>query len=116
MGLEIPVTANIGPGLLIHHGWSTVLNDSVTLGANVTLLHSVTIGGTKDGAPTIGDRVTIAAGAIIIGPVTIGDDVVIGAGSVVTKDVPSGSVVAGNPAKVLSKSHNRFPINCFSEL
>lgn len=35
--------------------------------------------------------------------VTIGDGVTIGAGAVVTKDVPSRVLVAGNPAKVIKE-------------
>ena len=34
--------------------------------------------------------------------VTIGDNSIIGAGAVVTKDVPKNTVVAGNPARVIS--------------
>ncbi len=52
-------------------------------------------------AVTIGNRVWIAGGAIILPGVTIGDEAVISAGSVVTKDVGARQVVAGNPAKVI---------------
>lgn len=54
------------------------------------------------GRVCIGDNVFIGMGAIILKGVTIGDNVVVGAGSVVTHDIPSGSIVAGNPARVLS--------------
>ena len=50
---------------------------------------------------TIGARVWIGGGAIILPGVTIGDSAVVGAGSVVTKDVAPYTVVAGNPARVL---------------
>lgn len=52
---------------------------------------------------TIGNRVWIGGGSIILSGVTIGDDSVIGAGSVVTKNIPSGVVAAGNPCKVIRK-------------
>jgi serine acetyltransferase len=52
--------------------------------------------------PSIGDRVFIGAGAIIIGAVDVGDDAVIGAGAVVTKSVPPRGVVVGNPARVIA--------------
>ncbi len=55
---------------------------------------------TKD-RTRIGDRVTIGAGAIVLGPITVGDDAVIGAGAVVVDDVPDGAVVVGNPARVV---------------
>ena len=50
---------------------------------------------------TIGDRVFVGYGAVIMPGVTIGDNVVVGALSVVTRDVPSNCVVVGAPAKVL---------------
>jgi maltose O-acetyltransferase len=49
---------------------------------------------------TIGDRVWLGAGAIVLPGVTIGDDVTIGAGSLVTTDVPSGSLAYGHPCRV----------------
>ncbi len=48
------------------------------------------------------DNVFIGCNSTILGGVKIGPNAVIGAGSVVTKDVPKNSVVAGNPAKVIS--------------
>ncbi|RVU35717.1 sugar O-acetyltransferase [Rheinheimera riviphila] len=48
---------------------------------------------------TIGNRVWIGGGAIVLPGVTIGDDAVIAAGSIVTKDVPAATLVKGNPAR-----------------
>lgn len=53
---------------------------------------------------TIGKSVFIGARAIVLKGVTIGDRAIVGAGAVVTKDVPAGAIVAGNPARVVSKS------------
>lgn len=50
---------------------------------------------------TIGSRVWIGGGTIVLAGVTIGDDTTIGAGSVVTRDIPSGVVAVGNPCKVI---------------
>jgi acetyltransferase-like isoleucine patch superfamily enzyme len=36
-------------------------------------------------------------------PVVIGENAVVGAGAVVTKDVPDNCIVAGNPARIISK-------------
>ncbi len=51
---------------------------------------------------TIGSRVFIGAGAIVLPGATIGDDCIIGAGSLVAGDIPSNSVAVGNPARVVS--------------
>lgn len=58
--------------------------------------------GPEMGKPvTIGDRVWIGGGSIILPGVTIGDDAVIGAGSVVTRSIPARVVAAGNPCRVI---------------
>lgn len=69
------------------------------VGADCTIFHQVTLGvnGRKSlkVGPILGDRVSIGAGAKIIGPVKIGNDVTVGANAVVTKDVPDGATVVG---------------------
>ena len=109
LGCEIPASTNIGKGLIIHHGRSTVLNKYVILGNNVTLKHNTTIGNKEDvygndlGSPVIEDNVIIGPHSIILGPITIGKNAIIGAGSVVVKSVEPYTVVAGNPAKLIRK-------------
>jgi maltose O-acetyltransferase len=49
---------------------------------------------------TIGDRVWLGAGTLVMPGVTIGDDVTIGAGSIVTRDVPPGTLAYGQPCRV----------------
>ena len=90
----------IGKGLFFCHGFSTMLGVK-SIGENCWINQQVTIGFTKDGVPTIGNNVTIYAGAIILGDITIGDNAVIGAGAVVLKDVPANSMAFGNPARIL---------------
>lgn len=89
------------------HPIGIVIAENVKLGNNCVIYQNVTIGGKtrigKNGFPTIGDNVTIYAGACIIGDVKIGNNVIIGANAVVTKDIPNNCVVAGVPAKVIKK-------------
>jgi serine O-acetyltransferase len=108
-GLDLPSTLEVGPGLLLVHGWGIVVNRRSKIGSNVTLFNGVVIGQkdtiTVDGRtskyPVVGNDVWVGPHAIIIGGVTIGDGATIGPGSVVTKDVPARCIVAGNPATVL---------------
>jgi acetyltransferase-like isoleucine patch superfamily enzyme len=51
---------------------------------------------------TIGDRVSIGTGAVIL-PVRICSGTVIGAGAVVTRDIDEPAVYAGNPARLLRR-------------
>ena len=85
------------------------IGNQVLIGPNVGIYdanHALDAEERMDGAllpgkVTIGNRVWIGGGTIILPNVTIGDDTVIGAGSIVTHDIPSGVVAVGNPCRVL---------------
>jgi serine O-acetyltransferase len=96
------LTADIGPGLFVAHGHSTILS-AERIGANCYVHQGVTVGWDykSERKPIIGDGVFIGAGAVILGAVTIGDFVRIGANAVVLGDVPSWSTAVGAPARVL---------------
>lgn len=96
---------NIGAGLRIMHGFSTIIN-AKSIGKHCVISQQVTIGWSQSGLPTIGDYCKVYAGAKILGGVKIGDDVWIGANSVVTKDIPAHSVVVGIPAQIIKKRNN----------
>jgi serine O-acetyltransferase len=107
-GIEIHPGATIGSGLFIDHGMGVVIGETAEVGADVTLYHGVTLGGTSTSKgkrhPTIGDRVTIGAGAKVLGNITIGSDSRIGANAVVVKSVPENSVVVGVPGQIVRRS------------
>ena len=58
--------------------------------------------------PTVGDRVTVGAGAKVLGPVTVGHDSRIGANAVLVRSVDDHSVVVGVPGQVIA--HGTSPI------
>lgn len=105
-GIEIHPGARIGRRFFIDHGMGVVIGETAIIGDDVMMYHGVTLGGrtlsTGKRHPTIGNRVTIGAGAKVLGPVEIGDDSAIGANAVVTKSAPSGSLLVGVPAKARS--------------
>ncbi len=95
-------SCNIGEGLFIQHGFSTII--MADLGANCWINQQVTIGHKdRTGRPQIGDNVRITAGAKVLGNIKIGDNVTIGANAVVVKDVPDNCVVVGIPAYIIEK-------------
>jgi serine O-acetyltransferase len=112
-GIEIHPGATIGERFFIDHGMGVVIGETAEVGDDVMLYHGVTLGGRSLAKvkrhPTVGDRVTIGAGARVLGPVYIGDDAQIGANSVVVKDVPAGAVATGIPAQVRFPQHGEDP-------
>ena len=93
-------TDYIGGGFIPFHCFSTIIH-AHELGENCTVFQNVTIGYDGGGKPTIGNNVTIYAGAVVVGEVNVGDNVIIGANAVVVRDVPSNVVVAGVPARII---------------
>lgn len=103
-GIEIHPGATIGRRFFIDHGMGVVIGETAEIGDDVMLYHGVTLGGRTlkqvKRHPTVGNRVTIGAGAKVLGPLTVGDDSAIGANAVVTRDVPPDSIATGIPAVV----------------
>lgn len=104
-GITIGVSARIGRRLTIEHSGSIVVHGNARIGDDCIIRQGVTIGNRRMddpfGAPVIGNRVNIGAGAKILGRVTIGDGAEIGANAVVIKDVPPGATAVGIPARIL---------------
>lgn len=108
-GVDIHPGAIIGSGLFIDHATGVVIGETAEIGDNVTIYHGVTLGGTSldriKRHPTVGDKVTIGAGAKVLGAITIGAGSQIGANSVVVKPVPPGAVVVGVPGQIVNRTH-----------
>lgn len=107
-GVDIHPAATIGKGIMIDHAHSIVVGETAVIGDNVSMLHSVTLGGTgkedDDRHPKIGDGVLIGAGAKVLGNISVGHCSRIAAGSVVLEDIPPMKTVAGVPARVVGES------------
>lgn len=96
---EIPLTAQIQPGLRIIHYNGIVIAKYCRIGKNLLIRQNTTIGIKditsikKKNCITIGDNVDIGANSCIIGNnLFIGDNVTIGAMSFVNKDIPSNCI------------------------
>jgi serine O-acetyltransferase len=107
-GIEIHPGATIGSGFFIDHGMGVVIGETAEIGADVTIYHGVTLGGTSLNKgkrhPTLGDRVVVGTGAKVLGNITIGEDSRVGANAVVVKSVPANSVVVGVPGQIVQRS------------
>lgn len=107
-GIDIHPAAKIGQGIMIDHAHSIVIGETAVVGDNVSMLHSVTLGGTgkeeEDRHPKIGDGVLIGAGAKVLGNIKVGNCSRIAAGSVVLTEVPPCKTVAGVPAKIVGEA------------
>jgi serine O-acetyltransferase len=107
-GVDIHPNARIGRGIMIDHAHSIVIGETAVVGDNVSMLHSVTLGGTgkegHDRHPKVGDGVLIGAGAKVLGNIKIGNCSRIAAGSVVLHEVPPQTTVAGVPAKIVGEA------------
>ena len=109
--IRIGARTNIQDGTVLHvthegpynpDGFPLHIGDDVTVGHRA-LLHGC----------TVGHRVLVGMGAIIMDKVIVEDEVMIAAGSLVTpgKRLRSGHLYAGSPARevrVLSESEQRF--------
>jgi len=109
-GIEIHPAAKIGKNFFIDHGMGVVIGETSEIEDNVTLYHSVTLGGISPSInsgeqrgikrhPTLKNNVVVGSGAQVLGPVIVGEFAKIGANAVVTRDVPEHAIMVGVPAK-----------------
>ena len=108
-GIDLPCETTLGRRFKIEHFGGIVISGHAVFGDDVIVRQGVTVDIRRTGergAPVIGDRVDIGAGAKILGPIEIGDDVFVGANAVVIRDVPSNSIAVGVPARVRPRASN----------
>lgn len=111
--VDIHPAAKIGQGVMFDHATGIVVGETAVIHNNVSIMQSVTLGGTGNEAgdrhPKVFEGVMIGAGAKILGNITIGEGAKIGAGSVVLNNVPAHVTVAGIPAKIVGKPSCQKP-------
>jgi len=109
-GIEIHPAAKIGKNFFIDYGMGVVIGETAEIEDNVTLYHSVTLGGISPSInsgkqrgikrhPTLKNNVVVGSGAQVLGPIIVGEFAKIGANAVVTRDVPEHAIMVGVPAK-----------------
>ncbi len=110
--IDISPLAQLGPGIVIVHGFGVVIGAETRIEGDCCIYHGVTFGDRgsewtgaqiEDGHPYIEKSCMFGAGAKILGPITIGRNCVIGANSVVNKSLPPSSIAAGMPAKIIGQ-------------
>ena len=98
---------------MLDHATGIVVGETAVIEDDVSILHSVTLGGTGkttgDRHPKIRRGVLLAAGCKVIGNLEVGEGAKVGAGSVVLEDVPAHVTVAGVPAKIVGKPTGTLP-------
>lgn len=95
MPIRIGARTSIQDNSVMHAtgGWAdTVVGDDCTVG-HAVILHGC----------TVGDRVLVGMGSIVLDAAEIGSDTILGAGSLVTAraKIPPGVLALGRPAKVI---------------
>ncbi len=110
--VDIAYEAQLGPGIVIVHGFGLVVGNQTRIAGQCILFHGVTFGDrgsewvgsdVPDGHPTVGSGCVFGAGAKVLGPIHVGANSVVGANAVVLQDVPPDSIVAGVPGRVVGR-------------
>lgn len=101
--IEIHPGAEMGHGILIDHGCGVVIGETTVVGDNCTIYQGVTLGGVglNKGKrhPTLGNNVTVGAGAKILGAFEVGDNCRVAANAVLLKPLENDTTAVGIPAR-----------------
>jgi serine O-acetyltransferase len=104
---------------MFDHATGIVIGETAVIEDNVSILQSVTLGGTGneqgDRHPKIRAGVLIGAGAKVLGNIEVGEGARIGAGSVVLNPVAAHTTVVGIPAKVVGKPNCPCPAETMNQ-
>ncbi|MCH2137187.1 MAG: serine O-acetyltransferase [Phycisphaerales bacterium] len=119
-GIDIHPGAKIGESFFVDHGTGVVIGETTVIGRGCKVYQGVTLGarsfekdergGLKRGTkrhPTLGDNVTVYAGATVLGGDThIGDGAVIAGGVFLTRSVPADHVAQGASVEIRVRPHH----------
>lgn len=104
-GVDVHPAAVIGKSVMLDHATGIVIGETAVVGDDVSMMQSVTLGGTGkesgDRHPKVGRGVLLGPGAKVLGNITIGNGAKVAAASVVLKPVPDHTIVAGVPARIV---------------
>ena len=118
VGIDIPRTVTIGPGLKLPHSTTGfVIHGNTAIGERVTIFHGVTIGRSTIWDPlaegvawcrgVVEDDVVLCAGAAVLlrdgETITVGRGTVVGANAVLTQSTGEWEIWAGAPARMVGK-------------
>lgn len=115
-GIDIHPAARIGEAFFIDHGHGVVIGETCEIGKQCNIFNGVILGSknvvkAKVGKrhPTLGNNVTICAGAKILGDITLGDNVFISPGAVVQQNVlPDQQVLIINQLQIIKNSTHAY--------
>jgi len=117
---DIHPAARVGKGVFLDHATGLVVGSTAVIEDDVSILHSVTLGGTGkergDRHPKIRRGVLIGAGAKIIGNIEVGQCARVAAGSVVLSSVEARKTVAGVPARVVGEAGCAEPARSMDQI
>ena len=112
-GVDIHPAATIGKGILLDHATGIVIGETAIVEDDVSIMQSVTLGGTGKNAgdrhPKVRRGVLLSAGAKVLGNIEIGEGAKVGAGSVVLRSVAPHTTVVGVPSHVVGATNSEVP-------
>lgn len=110
-GMELAATVKVGRHVTLGHQHGIVIHPFSTIGDHCVLRHGVSLAAAtgqtnydrwRTEAPTLGARVKVGVGAVLMGAIHVGDDTRIGPNVVLTRSVPARSTVVVAPPRIVS--------------